>query len=93
MRDKRRKRPVSVGRFNFRINENDKEMLQYLHDKTGRNLSTIIRDALKAEYNLERFKDEDDEVQEKKEVLKEPEYDDYDDYFDDDYEDDDDDFE
>ena len=74
MREKREKRLAKVGYQHFRVNEKDREMLQFVLDNTSESITDIFRDGLRMKYNLERCKVYEDDVKEKKEPVKEPDY-------------------
>lgn len=46
------------GHAYLRITEEEREMLQYLRDKTGRTFSDIMRDGIRLSYILERCRAE-----------------------------------
>lgn len=43
--------------FKVRLNEDEQGMLTYIMERTGKSASEIARKAIKASYNLERFKE------------------------------------
>ena len=77
MRDKRGKKEVKSGRFNFRMSQEDADMLRFIRDRTGESLSDIFRNGLKMQYNLERLRagDFEDEEENLVENYEEDEYD------------------
>lgn len=72
MRDKRGKKEIRAGQFHIRINESEAKMFQYVRDKTGKTFSDIVRDCLKLQYELERVKADEDDIEVEKEPVKEP---------------------
>lgn len=77
MRDKRSKKEVKSGRFNFRMSQEDADMLRFIRDRTGKSLSDIFRNGLKMQYNLEQLRagDFEDEGENLVENYEEDEYD------------------
>lgn len=64
MEKNKRGRPVKEQDINkrtymlqVRLNEDEQGMLAYIADRTGKSISDITRKAIKASYNLERFKE------------------------------------
>ena len=45
MRDKRRKKEIKTGYCHIRINEEDRNMLQFVRNQTGENLSGSLERA------------------------------------------------
>lgn len=57
----RRGRPCKSGSkrnvVKFRIGEDERIMLDYLVERTGKSMSEIIRKSIRASYNLEKYKE------------------------------------
>lgn len=85
MRGNREKREIRAGQFHIRINEKEAGMFQYVRDQTGKTFSDIVRDGLKMQYELERVKADEDDIEVRKEPVKESDnYDFVEDFYEDD---------